>query len=109
VFNRLQQADRKRFNRNHLESTEFYKVLQSSTGFSIWFGPGGQTTQINTYRSLKVALTSIARSIEEYNHDRPHRVVKRRTPHAAFLAFATDLSSEALSASIRGEPANDKE
>ena len=39
------------------------------------------------YRSLEEARTSIARWIEEYNHDRPHRGVHNRTPHEAFLAF----------------------
>jgi len=48
------------------------------------------------YRSLEEARDSIARWIEEYNHDRPHRGVQNRTPHEAFLAFATDLNSESL-------------
>ncbi len=48
------------------------------------------------YRSLEEARTSIARWIEEYNHDRPHRGVGNRTPHEAFLAFAVDLNSETL-------------
>jgi putative transposase len=48
------------------------------------------------YRSLEEARTSIARWIEEYNHDRPHRGVQNRTPHQAFLALATDLNSETL-------------
>ena len=48
------------------------------------------------YRSLEEARASIARWIEEYNHDRPHRGIKNRTPHEAFLAFATDLNSETL-------------
>jgi transposase InsO family protein len=48
------------------------------------------------YRSLPEARTSIARWIEEYNHDRPHRGIKNRAPHEAFLAFATDLKNEAL-------------
>ncbi|MGA7226487.1 MAG: integrase core domain-containing protein, partial [Candidatus Acidiferrales bacterium] len=48
------------------------------------------------YRSLEEARTSSARWIGEYNHDRPHRGVQNRTPHEAFLAFATDLNSEAL-------------
>jgi putative transposase len=48
------------------------------------------------YRSLEEARTSIARWIEEYNHDRPHRGVGNRTPHEAFLAFAVDLKNEAL-------------
>jgi putative transposase len=48
------------------------------------------------YRSLEEARTSIARWIEEYNHDRPHRAVENRTPHEVFLAFATVLTIEAL-------------
>jgi len=48
------------------------------------------------YRSLEEARASIAAWIEEYNHDRPHRGVENRTPHEAFLAFATDLNSDAL-------------
>jgi transposase InsO family protein len=48
------------------------------------------------YRSLEEARASIARWIEEYNHDRPHRGVRNRTPHDAFLAFKAVLNSEAL-------------
>jgi putative transposase len=48
------------------------------------------------YRTEEEARTSIACWIEEYNHDRPHRGVENRTPHEAFLAFATDLNSETL-------------
>ncbi len=48
------------------------------------------------YRSLEEARTSIARWIEEYNHDRPHRGVGNRTPREAFLGFAVDLNSEPL-------------
>jgi putative transposase len=48
------------------------------------------------YRSLQEARTSIARWIEEYNHDRPHRGVGNRTPREAFLAFAVDLNPETL-------------
>jgi transposase InsO family protein len=48
------------------------------------------------YRGLEEARTSIARWIEEYNHDRPHRGVGNRTPREAFLAFAVDLKIEAL-------------
>src|SRR5216683_8350860 len=48
------------------------------------------------YRSLEEARASIARWIEEYNHDRPHRGVQNRTPHEAFLAFAGVLKNEAL-------------
>lgn len=48
------------------------------------------------YRSVDEARTSIGRWIEEYNHDRPHRGVRNRTPHEAFLAFAGVLKTEAL-------------
>jgi putative transposase len=48
------------------------------------------------YRTVEEARTSIARWIEEYNHDRPHRGVRNRTPHEAFLAFTAVLNSEAL-------------
>jgi transposase InsO family protein len=48
------------------------------------------------YRSLEEARASIARWIEEYNHDRPHRGVGNRTPHEAFLAFAGVLKNETL-------------
>jgi putative transposase len=33
------------------------------------------------YRNLQEARASIARWIQEYNHDRPHRGVQNRTPH----------------------------
>jgi transposase InsO family protein len=48
------------------------------------------------YRSLEEARASVARWIEEYNHDRPHRGVGNRTPYEAFLAFAGVLKNEAL-------------
>jgi transposase InsO family protein len=48
------------------------------------------------YRSLEEARASIARWIEEYNHDRPHRGVGNRTPHEAYLAFAGVLKNETL-------------
>jgi len=48
------------------------------------------------YRSLEEARASIARWIEEYNHDRPRRGVGNRTPQEAFLAFAGVLNTEAL-------------
>jgi putative transposase len=48
------------------------------------------------YRSLEEARAWIARWIEEYNHDRPHRGVQNRTPHEVFLSFAVDLRNEAL-------------
>jgi putative transposase len=48
------------------------------------------------YRNLQEARDSIARWIQEYNHDRPHRGVGNRTPHEAFLSFATVPKNEAL-------------
>ena len=48
------------------------------------------------YRKLQEARASIARWIQEYNHDRPHRGVGNRTPHEAFLSFATVLKNQAL-------------
>ena len=48
------------------------------------------------YRSLEEARASIARWIEEYNHDRPPCGVQNRTPHEAFLAFAGVLKNETL-------------
>jgi putative transposase len=48
------------------------------------------------YRSLEEARASIARWIEEYNHDRPHSGVQNRTPHEAYLAFAVVLKNKAL-------------
>ena len=40
------------------------------------------------YPSFKEARASIARWIEEYHHDRPHRGVQNCTPYEAFLTFA---------------------
>jgi putative transposase len=51
---------------------------------------------IAEYRTLNEARASIARWIEEYNHDRPHRGVGNRTPHEAFSTFAAVLKNEAL-------------
>ena len=48
------------------------------------------------YRSLEEARASIARWIQEYNHDRPRRGVGNRTPREAFLSFAAVLKNEAL-------------
>ena len=48
------------------------------------------------YRSVDEARTSIGRWIEKYNHDRPHRGIRNRTPHEAFLPFAGVLKNEAL-------------
>ena len=48
------------------------------------------------YRSVEEACASIARRIEGYNHDRPHRGVEVRTPREASLAFEAVLNSETL-------------
>jgi putative transposase len=48
------------------------------------------------YRNVQEARVSIARWIEEYNHDRPHCGVGNRTPREAFLSFAGVLKNEAL-------------
>jgi putative transposase len=48
------------------------------------------------YRNLQEARSSIARWIEEYNHDRPHFGVGNRTPNEAFLSFAVLTKNEAL-------------
>ena len=48
------------------------------------------------YRNVQEARASIARWIQEYNHDRPHRGVGNRTPHEVFLSFATVLKNHAL-------------
>jgi len=42
---------------------------------------------LNEYRSLEEARDSIGRWIHEYNHDRPHRSLKNRTPREARAAF----------------------
>ena len=51
---------------------------------------------INEYQNLDEARTSIARYIQEYNHDRPHRGLGNLTPHEAREAFNIDLKTEAL-------------
>jgi transposase InsO family protein len=48
------------------------------------------------YRNVEEARVSIARWIEEYNHNRPHCGVENRTPREAFLSFAGVLKNEAL-------------
>jgi len=48
------------------------------------------------YRNVQEARASIARWIEEYNHDRPHYGVGNRTPNEAFLSFAVLTKNEAL-------------
>jgi len=60
---------------------------RSLTGEEVW---------TSEYRSLTEARENIGRYLWEYNHGRPHRGVKNRTPHEAFLAFAVLTKNEAL-------------
>jgi putative transposase len=43
---------------------------------------------LNEYQNLDQAELSIARWIEEYNHDRPHRGLRGRTPHESRAQFS---------------------
>ena len=47
-------------------------------------------------RALEEARSSIGRYLWEYNHDRPHRGLRDRTPREAFVSFESDLRIEAL-------------
>ena len=51
---------------------------------------------VNEYQSLEEARTSIERYVWEYNHDRPHRGLRDRTPSEARAGFESDLKTEAL-------------
>ncbi len=48
---------------------------------------------LNEYQSFDQAELSIARWIEEYNHDRPHRGLHGQTPHDARARFALTITS----------------
>ena len=48
------------------------------------------------YRHLKEARESIARYLREYNHDRPHRGLRDRTPRETYVGFQSDLKNPAL-------------
>jgi putative transposase len=48
---------------------------------------------LNEYQNFAQVERSIARWIEEYNHDRPHRGLHGRTPHDARARFALTLTS----------------
>ena len=52
---------------------------------------------VSEYQSLEEARSSIGRYFWEYNHDRPHRGLRDRTPREAFVSFESDLRIEALS------------
>jgi transposase InsO family protein len=56
----------------------------------------GEEVWTAEYRSLQEASASIARWLEEYNHNRPDRGVENRTPREAFLTFVGVLENEAL-------------
>jgi putative transposase len=55
---------------------------------------------VHEYRSVEEARESIARWIEEYNHNRPHQSLQNRTPHEAFLARESIQLSEAPNVQI---------
>ena len=48
---------------------------------------------LNEYQNFAQAKLNIARWIEEYNHDRPHRGLHGRTPHDARAAFVQTITS----------------
>jgi putative transposase len=48
------------------------------------------------YRNLDEAHESIGHYLWEYNHDRPHRGLRDRTPREAFVSFESDLTNQAL-------------
>jgi hypothetical protein len=48
--------------------------LTSKTSREVW---------LNEYQNFDQAMNSIARWVEEYNHDRPDRGLHGRTPHNA--------------------------
>ena len=48
---------------------------------------------LNEYQNFQQAELSIARWIEEYNHDRPHRGLHGQTPHDTRARFALTLTS----------------
>jgi putative transposase len=50
---------------------------------------------VHEYRSIEEARASIARWIEEYNHNRPHQGLQNRTPREAFLAWEAMQLSKA--------------
>ena len=78
----IETLNRRRTAYNHPGSIErFHRSLKEE---EVWTAG---------YRNLQEARASIARWVEEYNHDRPHRGVGNRTPHEAFLSFATVLKT----------------
>ncbi len=52
------------------------------------------------YRNLEEARESSGRYLWEYNHDRPHRGLRNRTPREAYVSFESDLKAQALSIQI---------
>jgi putative transposase len=48
------------------------------------------------YRNLEEARENIGRYMREYNHDRPHRGLRDRTPREAYVSFESDLKNQAL-------------
>ncbi len=72
---------------HHPEGNSYIEQFHRSLKEEVWTAE---------YGSLDEARSGIARWIEEYNHDRPHRGVQNQTPHEAFLAFTGVLNPEAL-------------
>lgn len=48
------------------------------------------------YRNLEEARENIGRYLWEYNHDRPHRGLRDRTPREVYVSWESDLRNEAL-------------
>lgn len=51
---------------------------------------------LSEYRNLEEARESIARYLREYNHHRPHRGLRDRTPREAYVSLQSDLRNQAL-------------
>ena len=49
------------------------------------------------YRNLEEARESSGCHLWEYNHNRPHRGLRNRTPREAYVSFESDLEAQALS------------
>jgi len=52
------------------------------------------------YRNLEEARESIRCYLWEYNHDRPHRGLRDRTPRQVYVSLESDLKNQALSVQI---------
>lgn len=52
------------------------------------------------YRNLEEARESIRCYLWEYNHDRPHRGLRDRTPRQVYVSLESHLKNQALSVQI---------